>query len=62
MAQLFGQPDDAALMKEAMNVILDPAVDIETKETAFDNLEMVRLLYVIIRDLSVCSRLIILWF
>ncbi|KAK7206199.1 Hsp70 nucleotide exchange factor FES1 [Myxozyma melibiosi] len=40
LAQLFGQPDDASLMKEAMNVITDPDVDIETKETAFDNLEM----------------------
>ncbi|KAK9325469.1 armadillo-type protein [Lipomyces orientalis] len=40
LAQLFGQPDDAQLMREAMNTILDPNVDVDTKETAFDNLEM----------------------
>ncbi|KAK9357042.1 armadillo-type protein [Lipomyces doorenjongii] len=40
LAQLFGQPDDAQLMRAAMGTILDPNVDIETKETAFDNLEM----------------------
>ncbi|KAK9452348.1 armadillo-type protein [Limtongia smithiae] len=40
LAQLFGAPDDATLMRKAMGVILDPEADIETKETAFDNLEM----------------------
>ncbi|KAK9318523.1 armadillo-type protein [Lipomyces starkeyi] len=40
LAQLFGQPEDAQLMRAAMDTILDPNVDLETKETAFDNLEM----------------------
>ncbi|KAK9369033.1 armadillo-type protein [Lipomyces kononenkoae] len=40
LAQLFGQPDDAQLMRAAMETILDPNLDLEAKETAFDNLEM----------------------
>ncbi|KAK9238345.1 armadillo-type protein [Lipomyces kononenkoae] len=40
LAQLFGQPDDAQLMRAAMATIQDANVDLESKETAFDNLEM----------------------
>ncbi|KAK9467454.1 armadillo-type protein [Lipomyces arxii] len=40
MAQLFGAPDDAQLMKDSMTIILDPTVSIEDKEISFDNLEM----------------------
>ena len=41
LAQLLGnQKSDATVMKEAMEVILDPGADEPDKETAFDNFEM----------------------
>ncbi|KAK9479046.1 armadillo-type protein [Lipomyces japonicus] len=40
LAQLFGQPDDAQLMRQALNLVADPNTDLEQKETALDNLEM----------------------
>ena len=41
LAQLLGnQKSDATVMKEAMEVILDPGADEADKATAFDNFEM----------------------
>ncbi|KAG5362164.1 Hsp70 nucleotide exchange factor FES1 [Yarrowia sp. C11] len=40
LAQLFGAPDDAQLMVQAMVVITQPDNKLEDKEVAFDNLEM----------------------
>jgi hsp70-interacting protein len=38
--QLFGGPDEATLMKEAVQVAINPEADEEARETALDNLEM----------------------
>lgn len=38
--QLFGGPDEATLMKEAVKAAIDTSADEETRETALDNLEM----------------------
>lgn len=40
LAQLFGAPDDAQLMVQAMVVITQPDNKLEDKEIAFDNFEM----------------------
>lgn len=40
LAQLFGAPDDAQLMVQAMVVITQPDNKLEDKEVAFDNFEM----------------------
>lgn len=38
--QLFGGPDDSQLMRESVAVARNPEVDVEVRETALDNLEM----------------------
>ncbi|AOA62785.1 GQ67_00067T0 [Komagataella phaffii] len=40
LAQLFGGPDEPTLMNESMKVINNPETDLENKEVAFDNFEM----------------------
>lgn len=40
MAQLFGAPDDAQLMKDAMIVAVNKEAKLEDRETALDNFEM----------------------
>lgn len=40
LSQLFGAPDEPALMRQAIQVIENPESTLEAKEIAFDNFEM----------------------
>ncbi|ODV81814.1 Hsp70 nucleotide exchange factor FES1 [Suhomyces tanzawaensis NRRL Y-17324] len=40
LQQLFGGPDEPTLMKQAITVVVNPDSELEAKEIAFDNFEM----------------------